>query len=103
MKIGVVTFFDNGNYGSELQAYALNIYLTQLGHEVRMCRFYDKGRISHRIRLFLDKAEISVLKTINNEYRSIYRERTNNSQKQRGISPELRNVISQKIHHLLYR
>lgn len=95
MKIGILSFFDNGNYGSELQAYALNTYLTQFGHEVRMCRFYDKGRISRRIRLFLDKAEISVMKSINDEYRSIYRERTKNSQKQRNISPELRNVISQ--------
>ena len=94
MKIGVVTFFDNGNYGSELQAFALSNYLTQLGHVVWMCRFQNTGRISRRICRILDDAEIKLWMTYNAEYRNIFVERTKNAQKQRGISSELRDKLS---------
>lgn len=35
-KIGVLTFHASHNYGSMLQAYALQTYLTRLGHEVKI-------------------------------------------------------------------
>ena len=36
MKIGIFTFHDEYNYGSALQAFALQSYLKSLGHEVRV-------------------------------------------------------------------
>ncbi len=36
MKIGILTFFESTNYGTVLQAYALQKYLTDCGHEVEL-------------------------------------------------------------------
>ena len=34
MKIGILTFYESDNYGTVLQAYALQNYLIKLGHAV---------------------------------------------------------------------
>ena len=36
MKIGIATFFESANYGTVLQAYALQKYLANLGHEAEL-------------------------------------------------------------------
>lgn len=36
MRIGVMTFFESDNYGTVLQAYALQAYLEKLGHSVQL-------------------------------------------------------------------
>lgn len=36
MKIGILTFFESTNYGTVLQAYALQKYLSDCGHEVEL-------------------------------------------------------------------
>ena len=36
MRIGVLTFFESDNYGTVLQAYALQAYLEKLGHSVQL-------------------------------------------------------------------
>lgn len=36
MKIGILTFFESTNYGTVLQAYALQKYLTDCGHETEL-------------------------------------------------------------------
>lgn len=36
MRIGVMTFFESDNYGTVLQAYALQTYLEKLGHSVQL-------------------------------------------------------------------
>lgn len=36
LKIGILTFFESANYGTVLQAYALQKYLTDCGHEVEL-------------------------------------------------------------------
>lgn len=41
MKIGIVTVWNANNNGSFLQAYALQKYIEQLGHEVKMLKLAD--------------------------------------------------------------
>ena len=47
MKIGIITFHWATNYGAVLQAYALQSFLTKLGHDVKIIdykpRFYEKS------------------------------------------------------------
>ncbi len=38
MKIGILTFYESLNYGTVLQAYALQKYLTDCGHDVELVR-----------------------------------------------------------------
>ena len=42
MKIGIITFHASHNYGSMLQAWALQTYLEQLGHEVEIVNYRSK-------------------------------------------------------------
>ena len=39
MKINTLTTYDVYNYGASLQAYALQQYLTNLGHEVEIINY----------------------------------------------------------------
>ncbi len=39
MKIGIITWFSSGNYGTNLQAIALQRYLRNLGHSVQIINF----------------------------------------------------------------
>ena len=39
MKIGIITFHWPENYGAVLQAYALQSYLTDLGHDVQIINY----------------------------------------------------------------
>lgn len=48
MKIGIVTVHDSSNYGSFLQAFALNNVLKRMGHEVYFIRTRDKNYIRRR-------------------------------------------------------
>ena len=43
MKTGILTFYYAHNYGAVLQAYALKTYLSQLGNEVYMIPYRNKG------------------------------------------------------------
>lgn len=42
MKIGIITFHASHNYGSMLQAYALQTFLVQMGHEVEIINYRQK-------------------------------------------------------------
>ena len=44
MKIGIITFHASFNYGSMLQAWALQTYLTKLGHDVCIINFRQKSQ-----------------------------------------------------------
>lgn len=41
MKIGLVTWFGTGNFGTDLQAYALSKYLTNHGHQVYIYQIFN--------------------------------------------------------------
>ena len=45
MKIAIMTFYQEDNYGTVLQAAALSRYLTQLGHQADLIQYVSDGRI----------------------------------------------------------
>lgn len=47
VKIGILTYHKNLNYGSVLQAYALHRYLRSLGHEVEVIDYHNAGQDTH--------------------------------------------------------
>lgn len=64
MKIGVVTVQDSNNFGSFLQAYALQMVLQNMGHEVVFLRSRSKGYIKRLFyRVYPEKREILHLPT----------------------------------------
>lgn len=61
MKIGIITWFLYNNYGSKLQAIALQRYLRNLGHDVWLINFPPPKPAKFRRRVkFLDRALNSV-------------------------------------------
>ena len=95
MKIGVVTFFNNGNYGSELQAFAMNSILKKYGHEVCFCKFRTTNLFIKAIEKVLDRLEISLNKVFLKGYKEVYNQRTKNSMISKQASPDLFRIISQ--------
>ena len=55
MKISVITFFDNGNYGSELQSLALFRYLTDRGNDVTLCHIKAQNKLIRIIEVVCDR------------------------------------------------
>lgn len=55
MKIGVITWFGTGNFGTDLQSYALCHYLIKQGHEAKLIPMflYKEVGIRYTIRRFL--------------------------------------------------
>lgn len=47
MKIGIVTVHDSSNFGSFLQAYAMKVALTNMGHKVYFIKTRDKKYLKH--------------------------------------------------------
>ena len=45
MKIAIMTFYKEDNYGTVLQAAALRCYLCELGHEADLIRYVSDGRV----------------------------------------------------------
>lgn len=43
MKVGILTYHASHNYGAMLQAYALQLQLTRMGHEVRFIHYYPSS------------------------------------------------------------
>ena len=93
MKIAVITFFDNGNYGSELQAFAMSDVLKQLGHEPLFYKIKASNLFGRALEIGLDKLSIYKNCIINKEFRQIQRARTNNLKHQRVISPTMRACV----------
>lgn len=89
MKIGVVTFFNNGNYGSELQAYAMNAYLESLGHQVSFCKFKTNNLFIKVFEKIRDRIEENVLKRKYPEYANMRIERRQSSRNAKRIDPIL--------------
>lgn len=51
MKVGIITYAHCFNYGAVLQAYALQTYIKELGHEVYIISYFDylKGDLFPKI------------------------------------------------------
>lgn len=93
MKIGVVTFFDNGNYGSELQSMAMNDYLKDKGHQPHFCKVSHTNNFLQVIdsKFTLYRKKIYCL--IDKEKKAYLNDRLNNFSAQRTISSALRSHI----------
>lgn len=94
MRIGVITFFNNGNYGSELQAYAMNSFLESHGHSVCFCKFRTRNLLIKALEMFRDRIEEQVLKHRYPEYAKMRAERQNSIKNAKRISPSLHKTIS---------
>lgn len=55
MKIGIITWFGGGNYGTNLQAIALQYYLRSYGHEVKILNFKVPTAINRKKRSFFQR------------------------------------------------
>lgn len=67
MKIAIITFFDNGNYGSELQTLAMNDYLNAKGHVTVFCKVKSSNKIIRAIELLYDKVLLKWYKITDKE------------------------------------
>lgn len=56
VKIGIITWFSGGNYGTNLQAIALQGYLRSIGHSVEIINFEIESHIREK-KTFLQKVQ----------------------------------------------
>lgn len=94
MKIGVVTFFNNGNYGSELQAYAMNSFLASKGHDVCFCKFRTDNIVIKILEKYKDRIEEWQLRYRYPEYAKMRTERQASITVLKSIDPSLHKRIS---------
>lgn len=93
MKIGIITLFDNGNYGSELQSLAMNDYLKSKGHNAFFIKVKAKNKFLRALELFVDRIRKTYILRKDSELFLYNKDRESNQAKQRDISPELRRRI----------
>lgn len=78
MRIAIITFFENGNLGSELQAYALREFCKKRGHECFLCAIKPKTSIQ---RLTSKSRKILTgffIKLVHSEYNALEKAIKNN-------------------------
>jgi hypothetical protein len=93
MNIAVFTFFCNGNYGSELQAIAMNHACRKLGHNPIYFKIQASNKLERLFEKGRDLINVTFHRLTNKEYRSYYKARKINAAKQRMISTSLKNKI----------
>lgn len=93
MKIGVVTFYDNGNYGSELQSLAMNDYLKEKGHQPYFCKVSHSNKYMQVIDSKITICRKKLYCLTNKEKKAYLSDRSNNVSAQRTISSALRSHI----------
>lgn len=93
MKIGIITLFDNGNYGSELQSLAMNDYLKSKGHDAVFIKVKAKNKFLRAIELLIDRIRKTYILRKDSELFLYNKDRESNQTKQRNISPDLRKKI----------
>ena len=93
MNIAIVTFCLNGNYGSELQAVALNRYCSLLGHKVVFLKFGSKNKIDKIVHHIKHVVVDKFCEVVNSEYRSMKLCLKNNSQSQQKMPISLKKKI----------
>lgn len=93
MNIGIITLFDNGNYGSELQSLAMNEYLESKGHNVVFIKVKAKNKFLRALELLVDRIRKTFILRKDSELFLYNKDRESNQAKQRNISPDLRKKI----------
>lgn len=69
MRVAILTFFNNGNFGSELQAVAMGTYLQNLGHDPLFCKCRSTNLIGRILRLLSRVCKKQIALILNPEYR----------------------------------
>lgn len=93
MNIGIITLFDNGNYGSELQSLAMNDYLASKGHNAVFIKVKAKNKFLRALELLVDRIRKTYILRKDSELFLYNKDRESNQAKQRNISPNLRKKI----------
>lgn len=93
MKIGVVTFFDNGNYGSELQAIATKEFCANRGHDVTFLRIQSNNKVVRFIKRMRSRILVWYNCKTDKVYSKYYNDRRKNAIVQPIISFELKSHI----------
>lgn len=93
MRISVVTLFDNGNYGSELQSIAMTLYLKNKDHEPVLCHIKAPNKALRLLEVLIDAVILKTNTFFNAEMKKYLSDCTINAEKQRSISSELREYV----------
>lgn len=93
MKIAIITLFDNGNYGSELQSLALSRYLSSKGNNVTLCHIKAPGKFVRLLEVLTDRIVLKFNTAFSKEKKQYFADCINNVSKQRFISPELKQYV----------
>lgn len=93
MKVAILTFFNNGNFGSELQAIAMGVFLQNLGYNPVFCKCGSTKLIGRIVRLISRKCKEKIYVIFNKEFRSMNIALRENALKQCAISLETRKKI----------
>lgn len=93
MNIGIITLFDNGNYGSELQSLAMNGYLESKGHKAVFIKVKAKNKFLRALELLFDRIRKTYILRKDPELSLYNKDHESNQAKQRNISPGLRKKI----------
>lgn len=101
MKIGVITFFDNGNYGSELQSLAMNGFCKVRGHDVTFLRIYSSNRLARLVNRLYNRFMVWGNCKIDKEYKKVHHDLHSNAIHQLNISEELRSHIHAKVNSMI--
>lgn len=93
MEIAVITFCNNGNFGSELQAVAMNDFCKKQGHHATFCIAKASNKAVRAAEMIANKGEILFHTIINKEYRRLYKQRKYNAQLQVAVTDEQKKKV----------
>lgn len=93
MKIGIITFCGNGNFGSELQAIAMNDFCEKQGHNVTFCIAKSSNKLMRIAELISGKIEVLLSSCLNKEYREFYKQTNKNAHLQISITETQKNKV----------
>ena len=88
MKIAVITFCNNGNFGSELQALAINDFCKQRGHSVIFCIPKSANKLKRITEILFEKMINSANLLFNGQYRNYYKQLKQNISLQASVTSD---------------
>ena len=72
MKIGIVTWYKNGNFGGTLQAFALQTVLQRQGYETEFVNYNKANKLTTKIKRILKNILKKCKKTVYKLLRMMY-------------------------------
>lgn len=100
MKIGIVTLF-RGNYGSVLQAVAMNGFCRERGHDVTFLRIYSNSRIIRFLRHKFNYLSVVYHRITDDEYKGVYEDLRSNTERQEKVSTQLKDYINSEAYKII--